>query len=214
MKNNILNVLISLSIIFSSFFNIKAVAQEEKMDFFDQWSIWKVKYGLTAKQKEVIDYFQKVTPLFADADSTMSRPEGSLKERFKPKKALEVVNNSLERIKKIIPADYCDKHYKLIIETLGYIKNYQENRVMLGDEKFQAKIKESGAFENKVRTIQLQQLRLEENVSKEHFRILQKIGYYDNLPSEAFNLKLITKTQKEQLEKKYKENKVYQLINP
>lgn len=207
MKRNIINVIISSSIILSSFFNTQAVAQEENMDFFDKWSTWKEKYGLTAEQKEVIGYFKKVTPIFSNADSTMSRPEGSLKERFNPKKALGIVNNSLKNIKKIVPPYLCDKHYKLIIETLGYIKDYQESRVMLGDERFKTKIKKSEAFGYKIRNIQLQQLRIEEEVQKEYFRILRKVGYYDNLPNEAFDLKLITKIQKEQLEKKYKQNK-------
>ncbi|MDP3791309.1 MAG: hypothetical protein Q8R38_04620 [Candidatus Omnitrophota bacterium] len=209
MKGNILNVIIISLIILSSFFNTQAVAQEENMDFFDKWSIWKEKYGLTAEQKEVIGYFKKVTPIFSDADSTMSRPENSPKERFDPKKALDIVNSSLKNIKKIVPPYLCDKHYKLIIETLGYIKDYQESREILGDERFKTKIKESEVFEYKIRNIQLQQLRIEEEVQKEYFNILRKVGYYDNLPKEAFDLKLITKTQKEQLEKKYKENKEY-----
>jgi hypothetical protein len=202
MKNNILIIIISLGIAFTSLIYFKVGAQEKEVDFFDQWYIWKIKYGLTERQKEAIEYFQKVAPIFTKANSTMSRPEGSLKARFDPKESVEIVNDSLKSIKEIMPADLCDKHYRLIVKAIGCIKDYQENRMVLGDKGLEIKIREDETFKNNIRDIQIRQFRLEEEAQKEQFHILHNVGFYDNLPNEAFKLKLITKKQKEELEKK------------
>lgn len=165
------------------------------------WFDWKIRHLDNEEQKMVMKYFEKINFLFEKAKETEYSTKESVWGHPSPAAALKIIDNSIKEAKKIKSPKSCLAHYSLTLKALQYIRNYQLERLRVGtDEKFESKRKQDQIYEVKVRDAQLNELRLEEQRTREYFKILHKIGLYDNVLDEMLKLKLITKEEKEHLE--------------
>lgn len=166
------------------------------------WFDWKVKHLNNENQKKIIEYFEKINPFFEKAKETEYTTKASRWGHPNPDEALKIIDYSIKEVKKIKSPKPCLKYYSITLKALQDIKNYQIERLRAGtDEKFEARREQDQAYEIKLRNAQLEELKLEEERNKEYFKILRKIGFYDNVLNEMVNLKLITKEEKEKVGK-------------
>ena len=157
-----------------------ASAENGKEDVMASWIDWKIKHLDNEEQEKVIKYFKEINLVFEEADNIMWRAEKRDSKSLEPKVAIEIANKSLDRVKKINPPQVCYSHYNLTIEILKSILDYQNIRMILGDEMLKINIQKDEVFESKIRTEQIRRLKLEDERQKEYFRVLHKIGFYNN----------------------------------
>lgn len=167
------------------------------------WFDWKIKHLDNDNQKKVIEYFEKINRLFEGAKKTEYETKESRWGHPNPTEAVRVVKNIIIDSKKIVPPKSCGKHYAITLKILYIIEEYQTERTRAGTDKmFEADRSRDEVYEARLREAKLDELRLEEEKQREYFRVLHKVGFYKNMLNEMVNLRLITKEQKEKIEKK------------
>lgn len=170
------------------------------------WFNWKLKHLDTQEQKEVIAYFNLINPIFNKANSTVWLPEGSSPRDVDSRRAYMIAEESMQKIKKITPPNLCINHYNLTIQILDCIKGYHNDVINSGGyTEFENKLNTNPQFRDTIRDNRIKQLSLEEKRNKEYYKILKKTGFYNKLTEEAYNLKILTKEEKEKLDELKKE---------
>lgn len=198
-------IIIIISIALNLILTACIYADNNEEEAVASWFSWKIKHLDNDEQKKVIKYFEELNPVFEKSENIVWRPIGSSAEYPDPYKAVKIVDDSLSKITKIVPPPSCKEYHRLTIEILNNIKDYQFKRIESGTgEAFESRIKQDSLYEVSIRNIKIEELRLEEQRNKEYFKILHKIGFYDNALNEMSNLKLITKEEMKRLEKEKK----------
>lgn len=182
-----ISVVIVIAVVIFIFFRIKINRNEKNP--ISIWFDWKIRHT-SSDQQEVVNYFKIITPIFLRARETQYSRKNSPWGHPNPSKAAKITEDSLANIKKIIPPQYCTKHYNLTLEILSDIKECHEKRMQFSDTKI---------FEDKTKKMRLNQKILEVERQKEFFNILRKVGLYDNIEKEMYNLGVISDQEKSQL---------------
>jgi len=179
------------------------VANEEVNEgvHMTKWFNWKVNNLDNEEQKVVVDYFKEIEDVFDKAKRTQYQTHETVLGYPDSKRALEIVEKSIDVFNKIEPPELCVSHYELTRKILYFIRDYQAQRLKLKEnEIFEYKLQKDKIFESKIRNAKIKQLDFEEKRQKEYYNILRKIEFYDNALDEMVTLEIITKEEKEQLE--------------
>lgn len=192
---------LAILVLITSQSSLRANTKKDTSDGFWVWFEWKLNHPDNDEQKTIIKYFKKINKIFEEANSTVYIKEGSDLGLPDPQQALNIIKETLKEANLIEPPKVCMKHYDLTLKILNYRLSYHGIRLELGDKLLDLKMQRDSEFEKKMRDMQIEESELEADRQTEYFVILRKIGFYDRMIDEMWNMKLITLEEKAQLEK-------------
>lgn len=145
---------------------------------FDKWLEWKISTNLTAEQKTAIECLQKSGAIFNEAFHTECVYPDSKYGHPDIKEAIKIVENAIDKLKKIPCPKECIHYKELCIENLRYTLKYQQLRLEYGD----------GTEEFRKRHRELELSFIDSGVGPakfaEYFAVMKRIGLFDNMEQE------------------------------